>query len=270
VIAAGKALLVVGVHLRLHHQFHGPAIDYAAVIVASFASWVGVPGPGEPVLIAAAVIAARHNIDITGVIVVAWLAATAGGIAGWAVGRSAGRAVVTAPGPLHSFRRRAVERGDEVFQRVPIVAILLTPSWVAGINRARPRLYLPVNAFSALLWAAGIGYGAYLIGPAVVDVVDDVGLVMTVGIVALVVLAVLLGLRQRRRRAAAREDDRAPRRDDDRAPRREDDRAMRHDGDHPSAGGIDPGRAPAQASRAESATRRRSGTGRPGRRRSAG
>lgn len=207
VTAAVKALVVIGVavHLHLHHEFHGPAIDYAAVIVAAFASWVGVPGPGEPVLIAAGVIAAKHNIDITGVIVVAWLAAMAGGTAGWLVGLSAGRAVVTAPGPVHGFRVRAVERGDEVFQRVPVVAILLAPSWIAGINRASARVYLPVNALSALLWAVGIGYGAYLIGPSVVDVVDDLGVAMTIGIVALVVAGVLVGRRQQRRRGERRE-----------------------------------------------------------------
>jgi membrane protein DedA with SNARE-associated domain len=206
VIAALKALTVIGVavHLHLHHHFHGPPIDYAAVIVAAFASWVGVPGPGEPVLIAAGVIAARHNIDITGVVVIAWLAALAGGVAGWVLGLSAGRAVVTAPGPFRSFRVQAVERGDEVFERVPVVAILLAPAWIAGINRARARLYLPVNALSAALWAAGIGFGAYLVGPAIVDVADDVGVLMTAGIVALIVLAVLLGRHQRHQRRRRR------------------------------------------------------------------
>ncbi len=206
VIAAVKPFVVLGVAVHPHFQqhFHGPAIDYVAVIVAAFASWVGVPGPGEPVLIAAGVIAAKHNIDITGVIVVAWLAAMAGGIAGWVVGLSAGRAVVTAPGPFHGFRVRAVERGDDVFQRVPVVAIVLAPTWVAGINRAPARIYLPVNALSALLWAVGIGYGAYLIGPSVVDIVDDMGVAMTIGIVTLVVAGLLLGRRQRRRRRGAR------------------------------------------------------------------
>jgi membrane protein DedA with SNARE-associated domain len=216
-IAAAKVVLVVGValHLHLRHEFHGPAIDYAAVIVASFASWVGVPGPGEPVLIAAGVIAAKHNLDIVSVVFVAWLAAMAGGVAGWLVGLYGGRAVITAPGPLHRFRVRAVERGDEVFQRVPVMAIIVAPTWVAGINRSPARVYLPVNALSALVWAAGIGFGAYFIGPPIIDVVDDVGWVMVIGAVVLVVLAVLLERQQRRHKtrladAAERAPEHAP------------------------------------------------------------
>ncbi len=200
-IAAAKVVLVIGValHLHLHHEFHGPAIDYAAVIVASFASWAGAPGPGEPVLIAAGVIAAKHNLDIVSVVFVAWLAAMAGGVAGWLVGLYGGRAVITAPGPIHRFRVRAVERGDEVFQRLPVMAIILTPAWAAGINRSPARVYLPVNALSAFVWAAAIGFGAYFIGPPIIDVVDDVGWVMVIALVALVLLAVLFE-RQRRRR----------------------------------------------------------------------
>ncbi len=50
------------------------------------------PGPGEPVLIAAGVLASKHKLDLATVLVVAWVAATAGGILGWAVGLKAGRA----------------------------------------------------------------------------------------------------------------------------------------------------------------------------------
>ncbi|MBV8987655.1 MAG: hypothetical protein JO372_03745, partial [Solirubrobacterales bacterium] len=166
-VVALKVLLILGLALRFHHHFHGPPIGYAGVAVAALASWLGVPGPGEPVLIAAGVLAAKNKLDIGTVLVVAWAAAVAGGVVGWVIGMKAGRAVLTTRGPLHAMRRGALARGDEVFARHPIIAILLTPSWIAGIHTVKAGLYLTVNAVSALMWAVGIGLGAYYIGPTV-------------------------------------------------------------------------------------------------------
>ena len=45
-------LLAPAVHLHHHFHFHGSSLDYTALGIGAFASWVGVPGPGEPLLIA--------------------------------------------------------------------------------------------------------------------------------------------------------------------------------------------------------------------------
>lgn len=191
--------------LQLHlgavarHRVEGPAVDYYGLAAAAAASWIGVPGPGEPVLIAAGVLAAKHKLDITTVLLVAWAAATVGGILGWAIGLKAGRGLLTAPGPLRGLRVRAVARGEKVFERYAVVAVLLTPSWIAGIHRVRATVYHPTNAAAAAVWAGGIGIGSYLAGPAVIDVVNDFGTGTSV-IVALVILAaVALELARRHR-----------------------------------------------------------------------
>ncbi len=194
-----RLILILG--LALHHRFHGAPIDYFGLAAAAAASWIGVPGPGEPVLIAAGVLAARHKLDIGAVLAVAWLAATLGGIGGWLIGMKAGRGMLITRGPLHKARLRALERGEEVFGRWPVAAILLTPSWVAGIHRVRAGVYLPTNAVGAALWAVGIGLGAYLIGPSVIDFVNDVGLVTGAALVVLVAVGVWLEFARRRRRA---------------------------------------------------------------------
>ena len=185
-------------HLHIHHHFHGPEVDYLGLAAGSVASWIGIPGPGEPVLVAAGVLAARHNLDLASVILVAWVAATAGGMAGWAIGWVAGRGVLTARGPLRGARRRAVERGEEIFARRPVVAILIAPAWVAGINHARPGVFLITNTVSAALWAGGIGTAAYLIGPSVVDAADDLGTVLSAILIAAVLGLIVLALRRRR------------------------------------------------------------------------
>ncbi len=200
--AAVKGALLLALVLHVHH-FHGASLDYVGLAAAAAASWLGIPGPGEPVLIAEAIFAAKHDLDISSVIIVAWLGASVGGIGGWVVGRAAGRTIVTARGPLRRLRLKAVERGEQVFDRQPVLAILLTPSWVAGMHRARPAVYLFANELGAALWAAGIGLGAYWVGPSVVDAASDLGLVTGLALIALVA-ATLGGELLRRRRSGPR------------------------------------------------------------------
>jgi membrane protein DedA with SNARE-associated domain len=189
----------------LHHFLHHvpPAnIDYLALALGAFASWAGLPGPGEPLLIAAAIVAAQHKLDITPVLIWAFVGAVAGGIVGWGFGWVAGRSVMTAKGPLYRLRLRAVERGEEVFQRLTVIAILLAPSWVAGIHRSGIVIYNVTNVVSAAVWAVGIGLAAYYVGPSVLDWITDVGTVTAIGFGVLVLVGVGLEVMRRRRRRA--------------------------------------------------------------------
>jgi membrane protein DedA with SNARE-associated domain len=109
---------------------------------------------------------------------------------------------MTAPGPLRRLRLKAVERGEEVFERLTVIAILLAPSWVAGIHRAGTGVYLITNTVSAVVWAVGIGLAAYYAGPPVLDVLSDVGTVTAIGLVVLVLVAIGLEVSRRRRSRA--------------------------------------------------------------------
>lgn len=206
IAGAIKAMVVLGIAIHLHHRFHGPAVDYVGLAVAAFAGWSFIPGPGEPVLIAEAIFAAKHRLDISSLIVVAWVAAASGGMVGWWVGLKAGRRLVTGRGPFHRARLRALERGEEVFKRHPVFAIYVTPAWVSGILAIGTRIYTLVNTITAAVWAVTIGLGSYFAGPPVVDVVSDAGTFAGLGFALLVVVAVggeILRRRRRRRRAQA-------------------------------------------------------------------
>jgi membrane protein DedA with SNARE-associated domain len=196
-----KLLVPLAVAIHLRHTLERPSVDLIALAVVAFVEWAGLPGPGEPVLIADGISAAHHHVSLAAVVTVAFGAATAGGIVGWWVGLRAGRTVLTTRGPLLNVRRAVLERGDRVFARAPRTAILLTPSWVAGIHRVSSAVYQPFNVISAAVWAAGIGVGAYFAGPPIVDVVSDAGSASLYALIALVV-AVVAGewLRRRRRR----------------------------------------------------------------------
>jgi len=190
--------------LALLHHVPAANIDYAALALGAFASWAGLPGPGEPLLIAAAIVAAQHKLDLTPVLIWAFVGAFTGGIVGWLAGRVLGRSVMTAPGPLRRLRLKAVERGEEVFERLTVIAILLTPAWVAGIHRAGTGVYMITNVVSSVVWTLGIGLGAYFAGPPVLDVLNDVGTATGIGLVVLVLLAIGWEVTRRRRRLRAR------------------------------------------------------------------
>jgi membrane protein DedA with SNARE-associated domain len=186
--------------LAILHHVPAANIDYVALALGAFASWAGVPGPGEPLLIAAAIVAAQHKLDLTPVLIWAFVGANFGGITGWLVGRKLGRTVMTAPGPLRRLRLKAVERGEEVFERLTVIAILLTPAWVAGIHRAGTGIYLTTNLLSSIAWAVGIGLAAYYAGPPVLDVLGDIGTASLIGLGLLVAVGIGLEVARRRRR----------------------------------------------------------------------
>ncbi len=193
-----RALAVLA--FRVHHHVRGPRADYAGLGLAALASWAGIPGPGEAALVAAGILAARHRLDIVSVIAIAWVGATAGGVAGWLIGLKAGRTVLTARGPLHRARLAALRRGDRFYERFGPLAVFFTPSWVAGIHGMRWTRYLLANAISALVWALIVGLGAFLVGPAITEVISDLGLVGGIVVAGLVAAALAAAFTRRRRR----------------------------------------------------------------------
>jgi membrane protein DedA with SNARE-associated domain len=186
---------VLAPHAHHHHQ----SADMVGLAIGSFASWAGVPGPGEPLLIAAAVLAARGKLALGIVLLTAFGGAVAGGIVGWLAGIKGGRMLLTRPGPLLRLRLRALRRGEEVFHRAPALSVLLAPSWVCGIHHVRSAVFLPLTVLSAAAWALGIGLAAYFVGPTVVDLVADAGTALLIALAVLIVVGVILGIRARRR-----------------------------------------------------------------------
>jgi membrane protein DedA with SNARE-associated domain len=178
----------------------GSPIDYAGLGLAAGAGWVGVPGLGETALIAAGVLAAKGRLDLAEVVAVAFVGAAAGGVAGWVLGLKLGYSVFAGPGPFQRSRLRVLDTGERFYGRFGVAAVFFMPSWLAGINRMRRRPYLIVNAISAILWALLVGVGAYLVGPSIQEVLDDVGLAGGALLLAIAAAAFVAG-RVRRRRA---------------------------------------------------------------------
>lgn len=202
-----RRVLIATLHLHAHflHHLKGATIDYVGLAVAACVSWIIGIGPGEPLVVAAGVFAAKHKLDLSPVIFWAWIGAIVGGVIAWLLGMGLGRVVLTGPGPLRRVRENSVRKGEELFKRREALAIVLTPPWVAGISRARAVLYLPITVVSALLlWAAPLAIGGYYLGPPILDLFNDVGLIVTIGLVLVAVTIVGAEIVRRRRQRAAR------------------------------------------------------------------
>jgi membrane protein DedA with SNARE-associated domain len=174
--------------IQLHHRFHGPHVDYVGVGVAAAASWIGVAGVGEAALIAAGIAAARGKVDISSVLLVAFVGAMAGGAVGWLIGIRGGRALITRPGALYRLRLRLLRRGDAIYEKRGLLAVYVAPSWMAGISGMRFRRFMLANTVSAVVWAALVGLGAYFAGPSVADFLGDLG---TLALVLIAVAALI-------------------------------------------------------------------------------
>jgi membrane protein DedA with SNARE-associated domain len=165
-----------------------------ALFLFAILSGIGINGFGEVALLGAGVYVANHNLPIEPVLSIAWLGAMLGGIIGWVVGWQAGRRLLTAPGRLLHFRTKMLKHSETVYYLHPALAIVLTPSWAAGIEKVRWRLYVPLNACSALIWALPLGLGAYFLGSHITtEFSNEIGWVVA----AVVILFVLyLGLQR--------------------------------------------------------------------------
>jgi membrane protein DedA with SNARE-associated domain len=192
------SLLTLAILAVVHHRFRAAGADYVGVFLAAGVSWLAVPGPGEAALIAAGISAAHGHLDLAAVVALAWAGASVGGTLGWLIARKGGRGLVTAPGPLHHLRLALLARGDRFYERYGPIAVLFTPSWIAGIHHMRWSRFVPANALAALLWAAGIGVSADLVGPSIADDVADAGTAGGALICALGVTAVVLVIRRKR------------------------------------------------------------------------
>src|SRR5271166_3908339 len=133
-------LRILGIHINPHLRPQGPPLDYVALFLFALLSGVGINGFGEVILLGAGVYVANHNLPIEPVLFIAWLAAMLGGIIGWVIGWQAGRRLLTAPGPILQFRTNMLKHSETVYYLHPSLAIMLTPSWAAGIEKVRWRL----------------------------------------------------------------------------------------------------------------------------------
>lgn len=161
------------------------ATEYAILGVLAAVGGVGVPGPGDAALIAAALAAADGQLSIAVVLVVAFVGHVIGRWTAYQLGARGGRPLIEHPGWFEGARTRAVAKGDEVFGRFPRIAPMVAPAPLSGIHRVAPALFAVATLVTGATWLLSTGLAPFGIGEAVMDLFGRIGIVEAVLFVVL-------------------------------------------------------------------------------------
>lgn len=187
-------------------------LGYVAVALFIMVESLGVPFPGETILITASIYAgASHTLSIAGVIIAAIAGAIVGDNIGFGIGwyggypllRRFGRYIRLDEAKLKVGRYLFMRHGGKVVFFGRFVSILRTyAAFLAGTNRMHWARFVVANASGGIVWAVFWGVTAYLLG----NEVDRFGRPLTIalGIAGgLAVIASIIFIRTHERRLEA-------------------------------------------------------------------
>jgi len=178
------------------HLIHVYGLAVVAVVIGLES--IGLPFPGETVLILAGIFAGtKHDLNIVAVVVTAAVAAIAGQVIGYMIGREFGYRLLLRYGPYVRITESRIKLGEYLFLRhgskiivvarfVPLLRSLA--GILAGANRMPWLQFLLANIVGAFAWAAVFGFAAYMLGHEVEHVAGP--LMIVIGIAAVIVLAI--------------------------------------------------------------------------------
>lgn len=140
---------------------------------------LGVPIPGETILVAAAIMSSRHELSISphGIAIAAILGAVIGDSIGYTIGRRYGGRLfnyLERRFPRH-FSKDLVDYAEHVFQRWGMAAVFvgrfiallrIFAGPLSGSLKMHYPRFLIANASGAICWAGGTTYLVYYIGTA--------------------------------------------------------------------------------------------------------
>ncbi|SEF58004.1 DedA family protein [Bosea lathyri] len=185
-------------------QSYGLWVVFAVVMLES----IGVPMPGETVLLTAALYAgSTHHIDILAVLSVAAAAAIIGDNIGYLIGRSIGLPLIVRYGKYVRLDEGRLKIGQYLFLRHGgkivffgrFVAFLRAfAALLAGANRMPWPRFLLMNALGGIVWATLFGGAAYLFGEKIKLVAGPAGLLILACAIALVAAGIVFLRRHER------------------------------------------------------------------------
>ena len=161
---------------------------------------MGLPLPGESMIVAAAVYAATTGkLSIYGVMAAAIAGAIMGDNAGYLIGRWLGVRALRRYGKHVGLTEKRLELGRYLFKHYGgrvvflgrFIAILRTfVALLAGANSMHWKTFLLWNAIGGVVWATLYGVGGYLLGNLMTRLAGPIGI--GIGVVAAVVIVILV------------------------------------------------------------------------------
>ena len=135
---------------------------------------IGLPFPGETVLILASIFAGtKHDLNIISVVLTAAGGAIVGQMVGYLIGREFGYWLLLRYGSYLRITESRIKLGEYLFLRhggkivivarfIPVLRSLA--GILAGANRMPWRQFLLANVVGAVIWASFFGFAAYMLG----------------------------------------------------------------------------------------------------------
>ena len=172
---------------------------YLGVLVSITLESFGVPLPAESLLIVASWVAAKGQLNIVIVVAVAWFAAVLGDNIGYLIGRLVGHRVIERFGPyvgatpplVEKFRGLFFRYGPAIIIVARLIEVLRQMNGILAGSMGMPWWrFVVCNMIGAAIWVAIWGYGAYLFGEHMDQIIPLVERHKTVSLV----LAAAVGL----------------------------------------------------------------------------
>ena len=163
---------------------------YFAVFVFVAIESIGIPFPGETMLLVAAIDAGKtHQLSIVLVILAATLGAIVGDNIGFWIGREGGYRVLRRYGRYIGFDERKLKVGIYLFRKHGgkvvffgrFVAVLRAwAAFLAGVNHMPWSRFLAFNALGGFVWSTLYGLGGYFLGEQIHRLTGPVGTISIV------------------------------------------------------------------------------------------
>jgi membrane protein DedA with SNARE-associated domain len=182
----------------------------AALVFGETAVFLGFVLPGETAVVLGGVLASRGRVSLPLLVLIVVVAAVAGPLVGYEIGRRLGGRLVAA----RALRRVAggVERAQEMLRTRGGTAVLigrfiavlraLMPA-LAGTARMSYRTFFLYNAAGGIVWGVGYCLLGYAAGSAYAVIERRVGAGVAIAVAVVVVAAVVIWAVRRHRRARA-------------------------------------------------------------------
>jgi membrane protein DedA with SNARE-associated domain len=144
-----------------------------AVAGALLFETLGLPLPGETLLVAGAALASQGELNLLALLLVAWSAAVVGDTCGYAIGRFGGRQLILRDGRHLGITAARLARVEAFFHRYGAGVVIAARFFailrqlnglVAGTVGMPWWRFLACNALGAAAWVAAWGLGVYFLG----------------------------------------------------------------------------------------------------------
>jgi membrane-associated protein len=198
-------------------------LDFLRNVIVQYGYWAvggalllenaGIPVPGETILLLASFLAfSEHDLQLSGIIVVATICATLGDNLGFALGYYGGRRLLERYQSFFRVEKPVVERGERLFARYGSLTIFfarfvfgmrIIAGPLAGVLRMPWKRFILFNFLGAALWVSVISSVGYFFGRHWDRLEREIKRLDLAAAVALLLIAAFLWWRNRRAKNGA-------------------------------------------------------------------